>query len=389
MKQTIWLPSGCCSYGLRIRVVQLTNFASPYPGSFIPIQIALLRRASQRGWTVDLVLPEAAAERPWLGELDASGIPWRIARSSSRLGLARWVAGLLDEARGPTVLHTHWTLFDVPSALAVRGRRHARLIWHSNTPLRSSPAARLRNRLKLMMFARRVSAIACSAEDLRDEWIRRGAPPKKLHLLPNAIDTDRFSLLSDRERRRAREALGLPAGAPVLLHLGWDWHRKGGDIFLDALSMLRREGLGSVVGITVGGESRRGGGKLPDGAIELPPTPDVRSLYAAADVFCSPSRAEGQPYAVMEALSCGTPVVASRIPGHTLVAEGVPGCCIVPGEDPGALADAVRALLARDASNGAAEAAARNRAVADRFGIEPWSDRLLACYERLTSDIPG
>lgn len=369
--------------------MQLANFASPYAGSFVPIQLGLLDAARERGWTAEIAFPPAAAERPWLEEFDAAGIPWRIAPEGSRRALGRWIGAMLDERPGPAVLHTHFTLFDVPAAMALHGRPNARLIWHMHTPLLASAAARLRNRLKLAAYARRVSAIACVAPDLREEWIRRGAPPEKIHLVPNAIDTDRFPLLSRDERARARRDLGLPADAPVLLHLGWDWRRKGGDLFLRAVSALRGERFPSLVGVTVGGEGDAKRPRAPEGVIELPPTRDVRSLYAAADVFCSPSRAEGQPYAMMEALSCGTSVAASDIPGQMLVAEAVPGCQTFRSEDPGGLADAVRALLAREAAAVEADAAASHSAMAEHFGIEPWSRRLLDCYERLIAEIPG
>jgi glycosyltransferase involved in cell wall biosynthesis len=236
------------------------------------------------------------------------------------------------------------------------------------------------------MFQRRVATIFCVAPGIRDQVIRRGAAPGKVQILPNAIATDRFPVATDDERDRARTTLELPPEAKVLLHLGWDWHRKGGDVFVDAVTALRNSmGQTPVVGATVGGE---GGEKrdLPDGVVTLAPTSDVQSLYAAADVLVSPSRAEGQPYAVMEALSCGTPVVASDIPGHTLIADGISDCRIVPGEDSLRVAAAAQELLSRDPSTARAEATAAHDAMVDRFGVSAWSDKLLDCYRRLAAE---
>ena len=57
---------------------------------------------------------------------------------------------------------------------------------------------------------------------------------------------------SREEREIARLRLGLPADQPLLVHFGWDWHRKGGDLFMQAVRTLRERGI-EAVGVTVGG----------------------------------------------------------------------------------------------------------------------------------------
>ena len=98
--------------------------------------------------------------------------------------------------------------------------------------------------------------------------------------------------------------------------------------FLEALARLRGEQ--AFLGVTVGGGDparelvgRRGLGDL---VRVLEPDPDVRRLYAAADVFASTSRAEGMPFSVAEALCSGVAVVASDLPGHRAVAGDVAAC---------------------------------------------------------------
>jgi glycosyltransferase involved in cell wall biosynthesis len=369
-----------------VRLLELADFGNPFPGSFIPVLIHLLRAARDRGWSVEAVFSPSASGRPWLDELDAAGIPWRIAPDVRRRNLAGWITGLLSESSTPTILHTHFTRFDIPAAVAARRRSDTRVIWHLHSPLAGSLPVRLRNRVKLTTLGRSVAAIVCVSPDIRDQAIHRGAPRAKVQLIPNAIDTDRFPLATAEDRRQARSKLGLPAEDTVLLHLGWDWHRKGGDIFLDAIAALRSEmNETRLVGATVAGEDDEKR-EWPADIVTLRPTSDVQSLYAAADVFVSPSRAEGQPYAVMEALSCGTPVVASDLPGHKALAEGIPGYRIVPSEDSEGVAAAIRSLLARDESTARAEAAAAHEAIVDRFGVDAWSNKLLDCYQRVASE---
>ena len=72
--------------------------------------------------------------------------------------------------------------------------------------------------------------------------------------------------------------------------------------------------------------------------------PDVTDLFGAADVFLAVSAREGMPYSVLESICCGTPVVASDLPGHAAVGNAVPACQLV-ARDPRTIADAVREFL--------------------------------------------
>ena len=120
---------------------------------------------------------------------------------------------------------------------------------------------------------------------------------------------------------------------------------------MQAVRMLRERGV-EAVGVTVGGGEParllRDELSLGHAMHVLDPTDDVRTLYAAADVFMSPSRAEGTPYSVMEALSSGTAVVASDIPGHSAIGAGIASCVITP-HDPAAIAAARPPARARAA----------------------------------------
>ena len=162
-----------------MRLVHLARFGSPYPGSFIPVLVHLLGSARGQGWSVDAVFGPDAAGRPWLDEFDAADIPWRVAPDVSWRELASRVTELVEEADTPTVLHTHFTRFDVPAALAARRRPDTRVIWHFHSPLSQSFGVRARNRIRLKMFQRRVAAIVCVAPGIRDQVISRGASSRE------------------------------------------------------------------------------------------------------------------------------------------------------------------------------------------------------------------
>jgi glycosyltransferase involved in cell wall biosynthesis len=350
-----------------VRVVQLAHYPAPYGGSFVPMLRAALGAVRGRGWSGEVVLADDAAGRPWLEELGDV----RLVPIDSRRRLRREVAALAGD--GPAILHTHFTAFDAPAALAKSGG--VRVVWHLHSPARTDLAGRVRNVSKFMTLGRRVDRILCVAPDLADAARRRGAPPERVEFFPNAIDTDAFRPPSESEREQARRRLGVEGDAPVLLHFGWDWERKGGDLFASAVRALEAEGR-RLVAVSVGAP----GAAAPLRVAPLGERPQL--LYAAADVFVSPSRAEGMPFAMLEALASGVPVAASDIPGQAAMGRGLAACRLTP-LDPVALAEAVRSLLDRDPDEAARDAAAARAHIQAELDLQPWSERLLEIYERL------
>jgi glycosyltransferase involved in cell wall biosynthesis len=338
-----------------------------------------LVEANARGWRATAVFPERAREQPWVsdlaGEVEVVFLPPH----------REAVAGLVAR-KTETILHTHFTAYDLPAALCARGRPDVHTIWHAHSFPAAVPLARLRSRAKYTLARRSVDAIVCVAPHLADELASRGAPARRLLYLPNGIDTARFSPPSAQERTAARAALGFPAGRPVVLHYGWAWHVKGGDLFCAAIAELRRRGL-RVTAVTVGAgpeadtDARRFG--IEDELVSFPQVEDVQQLLAASDVFALPSRAEGMPFAVLEALAAGVPVVAGDIPGQTL-AEELEAYRAVPLE-PRALADAIEAQL--DTTD-EARATARAHVEAER-SLRAWAERIHGLYRTVLTRPEG
>jgi glycosyltransferase involved in cell wall biosynthesis len=354
----------------------------------------VMRAARDRGWTCEAVFGPVARDRVWLDELRDDGISFRIAPSSSRGDASRLVRSLLSESDELTVLHTHFTSFDVPAAMAATRHGAAKVFWHVHTPHHGSLPIRARNRLKYTVLGRRVERILCVSSELAEVVVDRGAPRSRVEFMHNAVDVDRFRLLERQEREIARLRLGLPADQPLVVHFGWDWDRKGGDLFLHSMRMLRERGV-EAVGVTVGGgepaRQLRDELGLGHAVHVLDPTDDVRALYAAADVFLSPSRAEGTPFSVMEALSSGTPVVASDIPGHAAMGAGIASCPITP-HDSAAIADATQELIDREPHEAAADALAGHLWMRDNLHLPRWAAGLVDRYEDalgLTGRAPG
>jgi glycosyltransferase involved in cell wall biosynthesis len=361
-----------------MRIVHLADYGGSYPGSFIPMLRAVNDAALERGWSFEAVFTEVAEGHAWHRELEVDGITVRIAPHTGRRALTAWLEDLLSQRNEPTVLHTHFTTFDIPAVAAARRRDDVATVWHVHTRLQSGPKAAARNAMKFSLVGRQVEAILCVSNDLRDSLHRRLAPAHHLVVFPNAIDLERFDRASPAERSQARAEIGIPDGCPLLVHFGWDWETKGGDLFLETVAQLANDGM-EVTGMCVGGgepaHSAIARLKLGDRVIVTPPRDQVRTIYAAANVFVSSSRAEGMSYAVLEALSTGTPTVVSDIPSHIALAERVQGC-IVAARDPQSFATAIRSALSSDRQVDIGK-------LTDSLDLRAWAQRLMDLYAEI------
>jgi len=183
-------------------------------------------------------------------------------------------------------------------------------------------------------------------------------------------------------RARARAALGLPADATVVGAVGRLTYQKAPGDFLAALRALDRP---DVTGVWIGDGELAG-----QVAARARDTPGVRVVLAgqrgnvpellpAFDVFALPSRYEGLPTVVVEAMVCGIPVVATAVNAvGDVVVPGETGLLVPPGR-PGLMADAVRFLL--DSPEVAARMAAAAQArLGKRFGEQALRQALTAAY---------
>jgi glycosyltransferase involved in cell wall biosynthesis len=300
------------------------------------------------------------------------------------VGLVREIAALAAAEDVPTVLHTSFNTFDIPAALAGRRRDHVAVFWHMHSRLNRGLVVTTRNVARFSVLGRMVERILCVAPNVADAVRGRGAPRDRVVVWPNAIELERFPPVDDERRRIARERLGVPQESTVLLHFGWDWERKGGDIFAAAVKDLRSTSP-ELVGISVGGGAQAEAcraelGLTPDAFRVLDPLDEVQVLHAAADVFVTPSRGEGMPFAMAEALASGVPVVASRIPGQEVLGDGL-RACVLTSLEPAEVAGGVRSLLARDPATATADANDARAQISDRHSLQSWSDRLLDLYE--------
>jgi len=108
----------------------------------------------------------------------------------------------------------------------------------------------------------------------------------------------------------------------------------------------------------------------------------VEELLRGADLFVLPSRREGLPMAILEAMASGVPIVATRVGGVPEIIEDGEDGVLVPPEDPGALAAALGGLLDHPDRRAAMGIAARRKAERE-FSLADAVDRYSEIYREI------
>jgi glycosyltransferase involved in cell wall biosynthesis len=368
------------------RVIQVADYGGPYAGSFVPMLAAAAGEAAGRGCATTVMLSETTRDRPWLKDLDGLAEIRFIRAHGSRLGGIRPTmaefAAAIGEGDGAAVIHTHFGTYDIPAALMRARRRDVRVFWHEHGPVLDDPRSRIRNTVRYACLGPLVSGMLCVSPDIRHELRRRLAPARKLYDFANAVDTTKFTPVQDGERRAARRALGLSDSAQVVVHFGWSWYRKGGDLMLAAAELLGSNEHLVVLTVLSEEPGRIAGLEGNPHVRPMPPTNDVRALYAAADVFLSSSRAEGAPLAVLEALASGLPVVGTDLEVQREILSGLPGGFAVPAQ-PMEIAGALKTALSLDDQARREHSRLASERVRSSCALEAWARRLVDLYEQV------
>lgn len=152
--------------------------------------------------------------------------------------------------------------------------------------------------------------------DLVHQMIGLGAPAEKCHVMRNGVDLQRFNIVT---REQARQQLGLASEGLLLLSVGHLVELKGHDLVIGMLSQLpaarlaivgsgaERERLTALAGQLGVADRVHFAGQRPQ--------EELKTWFSAADALVLASSREGWPNVLLEAMACGTPVVATCVNG--------------------------------------------------------------------------
>ena len=218
---------------------------------------------------------------------------------------------------------------------------------------------------------------------LIDSLEQLGADPVKLHTLRNGVDLERFT---PEPRELARQRLGLQAQGPYLLSVGHLIERKGHHIAIEALVALPGvtlliAGSGPEERALKSLASRLGVSDRVHWAGVVPQT-ELKWWYSAADVLTLCSSREGWANVLLEAMACGTPVIATDFWGTSEVVSTEAAGRLMARRDARALADAWHDLMS------AMPARAATRQYAEGFSWNATTQGQLQLFESVVHAAP-
>jgi glycosyltransferase involved in cell wall biosynthesis len=207
-------------------------------------------------------------------------------------------------------------------------------------------------------------------------------PADRVVVIPNGVDIAKFAPL--RDPGLVRRELRIDADAPVVGIVAALRPEKNHELFLELARRVLRQ-LPNSRFLIVGDGLRRDDLKqravemgLESSALFLGSRSDVPRLLAAMDVFALTSHNEANPISILEAMSVGRPVVATKVGSiHEAVTEGETGH-LVPAGDSAQLTDRVLSLL-NDGPKRLAMGAAARETIVERWSI----DAMVSGYEQL------
>jgi glycosyltransferase involved in cell wall biosynthesis len=271
---------------------------------------------------------------------------WGMYRS-----LFRHVAKVREEFKFDVILAT-WAYPDVVAAARIARELGVPLVAkvHGSDINELATFPRLRRQIRWALSeAHRVIAVSRA---LGDKLRELGVPEDRILVQPNAVNGERFSI---RDVSVARAELGLPLGRKLIGFIGRLSHEKGLDLLLDAMAQLVRDGMDDTDLLVVGDGAESASLSRQARSLDLDARvrfvgsrlpAEVPHWLSACDVICLPSRREGCPNVVIEALASGRPVVGCRVGGVAELLDDRNGVLVEP-ESAGSLAAGVRTAFGR------------------------------------------
>ncbi len=289
-------------------------------------------------------------------------------------GMAAFVSAARQMDEDYDLIHCHGRV--APLCLSLYSKLPVVSTLHDDPPppqLSRHAIYNLNERFVLRNLARWSTHLIGLHEGTKSWLLGMGIPEERISIVPNGVDTDLF------------QSSGKPKGS-FCLFVGSLVKRKGTDLLLEALSQVDTLECHIVGSGPEGSFLRKKSRELElDGRVQFlgrVPLQELIDQYTRAQFLVLPSYAEGMPLTVLEAMSCGSPVVAADTPGtREVVLHNETGLLVQPGNVT-PLADALT-QLAGDPQRARLFGRRARQLVEEGFTWQTVAGKVLAVYNKI------
>lgn len=371
-----------------MNVLIMANYRVPNSGNFIASLMELAEQMKNRGDDVCFLFPENknGGGYSWTQWLEQAGFSVYLLNEKLDDGQKIDFIRQIVRKHHVDLIHTHFGLCHRLLVMNAREIGDVKILVHDHMGFAPS-GSRFRQWLRLvawsLLYAKNGVGVAAVLEPKSRAYIFCGK--HRRWYVPNGVSLRR-NLQKRQTAAEVRQAWGIEPDEKVCLLLGWDMYRKGVDIAVKAVGMLNQAGkkvklalvgLGTEPGEDAKNWIREHGAVDPDSdwIVYAPSTEDIFAYHRAADVMLSASRAEGYPYALLEAVSQNTTIVTSTIES-VLFAKVYNKCVYYETESAEGCANAIEQALALPADSNWEK-------VMEDFGVERWCERMMGIYDEM------
>ncbi|MEK9628944.1 MAG: glycosyltransferase [Nitrospinota bacterium] len=382
------------------------RFDGDFSGNFV---YHFARELSEQGVKLEVIVPDDPASQSLSENFKIVRFPYffprhmqTLAYGSGIVNQKRQLAWLqltflisnffltaLRSARKSQLIHAFWSASGIVASSigCIKSRPVVITLWGSDKLVAQIPILSS----LILKFLKKTSAIICEEADLKSFLIGKGFNEEKIHLIRNGIDLELFQPRNNEESKRN---LNLNINDKILISTGSLNKNKNHSLLVDAFKEISPAHESWRLFIVGDGEERLALEKQIERSgvserVKLLGFQDHQTLCKwlnAADIFVLPSRNEGTPNALLEAMACGLPVIASKVGGiPELIQDNVEGLLF----DPNSKTDLMEKLgkLTHDKELQISLGEAGARKVNHQYGNwKAQAEKLLSLYRKILSD---
>ena len=353
-----------------MKVLQVCAYAAPYEGNFIKSLKALGEELKERGHEMLYAFPEKAQKISWCQKLANESKVYFLPLAKARIRPATYLALRRIYHDNPTIgiVHSHFELYDIP--INVVTPRNVRIYWHLHDCIEqlSQLKHRVLHKIQYCLLHRNAQLLAVGETPMK-YVLNLGFPAKQAKLFPNGIDINRINYLNSIEFVKYD-----------FLMFGWLYRIKGVDLAIKAFKSLKQGFPKARMGI-VCNDATTNNIKSDFGDVEgidlLAPVPNVNDIYSQTKSFLHISRAEGQSYALLEAIYAGLPIICSDI-SVNMFANGIPSVFMVHSEDINDIKEKMLYVLEHDIEDEVRKKS--SEIIQNKYSISCWVTKVLEQY---------